>query len=80
MKKNQSRIIRFAAEMLLLLFVVCASAFAEETAGEGFLKVENGVLQPVIRWSDLREKNYTNEGKDILRFCVWVETDYDTDM
>ena len=80
MKKNQSRIIRFAAEMLLLLFVVCASAFAEEPAGEGFLKVENGVLQPVVQWSNLREENYTNEGKDILRFCVWVETDYDTDM
>ena len=30
--------------------------------------------------SDLRDENYTNEGSDILRFCVWVETDYDTDF
>ena len=80
MKKNQSRTGRLIAGALLLLCVICTSAFAEEPVEQGFLKVENGVLQPVIRWSNLREENYTNEGKDILRFCVWVETDYDTDM
>ena len=81
MKKNQSRTGRLiVVGALLLLCVICASAFAEEPVEQGFLKVENGVLQPVIRWSNLREENYTNEGKDILRFCVWVETDYDTDM
>ncbi len=28
----------------------------------------------------MRDEDYTNEGSDILRFCVWVETDYDTDL
>ena len=80
MKKNHPRNRGLIAVALLLLCVICASAFAEEPAEQGFLKVENGVLQPVVQWSDLREENYANEGKDILRFCVWVETDYDTDL
>ena len=80
MKKNQPRIRSRIAGALLLLCLICTCAFAEEPEAQGFLKVENGVLQPVIKWSDLREENYTNEGKDILRFCVWVETDYDTDL
>ena len=65
---------------LLLLCLFLTSACAETIEEPGFLKVENGVLQPVIEWSDLRDDDYTNEGKDILRFCVWVETDYDTDL
>ena len=43
------------------------------------LRVENGMLQPVFTVTDMRSGDYTNEGSDILRFCVWVETDYDTD-
>ena len=80
MKKTQPRIWILAVETLLLLCLILASAFAEEPEEQGFLIVDNGVLQPVVEWSDLREENYTNEGSDILRFCVWVETDYDTDL
>ncbi len=43
------------------------------------LVLEDGGLQPMLQWSDLREADYTNENSDILRFCVYVETDYDTD-
>ena len=40
---------------------------------------EDGMAQPVFEYSDLRAADYTNEGSDILRFCVYVETDHDTD-
>ena len=43
------------------------------------LKFENGLAQPVLTYTDAATLNYTNEGSDIVRFCVYVETDYDTD-
>lgn len=55
---------------------------AENEARQDFeevLKLENGALQPVYEVKDLCDKDYTNEEGDILRFCVYVETDYDTD-
>ncbi len=66
--------------LLLGLCLVFAAACAENAEETGFLRVENGMLQPVLTWNDLRDDDYTNEGSDILRFCVWVETDYDTDL
>ena len=39
----------------------------------------DGMAQPVLTYTNLRESDYTNEGSDILRFCVYIETDYDTD-
>ena len=65
---------------LLLLCLLCSAALAEETTAPSFLRVENGMLQPVLRLPDLRDENYTNEGSDVLYFCVWVETDFDTDL
>jgi len=53
------------------------SADAEET--ESILRIEDGALQPVWDVTDLRDPYYTNEDSDILRFCVYVETDNDTD-
>ena len=64
----------------LILCLLCSFAFAEAAEEPGFLRIENGMLQPVLNWTDLRDEDYTNEGSDILRFCVWVETDYDTDL
>ena len=66
--------------VILILCFLCSAALAETAEEPGFLRIENGMLQPVLRWSDLREEDYTNDGSDILRFCVWVETDYDTDL
>ena len=43
------------------------------------LVFEDGMAQPVLSYTNLRDVDYTNEGSDILRFCVYVETDYDTD-
>lgn len=36
--------------------------------------------QPVLNVTDPYEEGYTNEGSDILRFVVYVETDHDTDL
>jgi len=68
---------------ILLLLILCLSsalAAAESPEVSDFLKVENGMLQPVIEWSDFWSAVNFEEGNDILRFCVWVETDYDTDL
>ena len=41
---------------------------------------ENGEAMPVFPFTDGRKEGYKNEDSDIIRFCVYVETDYDTDM
>ncbi|MCR4923837.1 MAG: hypothetical protein K5931_07495 [Lachnospiraceae bacterium] len=41
--------------------------------------VEDGMMQPILAYSDLRDPQYSNEESDILRYCVYVETDNDTD-
>ena len=46
---------------------------------DGNLKIKDGKLLPMLNYSDMRDAEYTNEGSDIQRFCVYVETDYDTD-
>lgn len=51
----------------------------ENTEYDGNLRVEDGTLLPMLNYSDLRDSAYSNEYSDILRFCVYVETDYDTD-
>lgn len=40
---------------------------------------EDGMAQPILTYSNLRDEDYTNEGSDILRYCVYIETDHDTD-
>lgn len=60
--------------LLLLLAVGCAPA---ETAG---MRIENGMAQPMARYTDAQNPDYSNEGSELLRFPVYVETDYDTDL
>ena len=54
----------------------------EASEGEDFdgnLKIEDGRLLPMLNYTDLRDPEYTNKDSDIKRFCVYVETDHDTD-
>ncbi len=76
--------VRYSRKVLIALFLavllmqsVSLSVYADSTGD--VLVVENGMLQPVLTWSDLRKSGYTNEDSDIIRFCVYVETDHDTD-
>ncbi|MBP3805156.1 MAG: hypothetical protein J6I76_14950 [Oribacterium sp.] len=43
------------------------------------LVFEDGMAQPILTYTNLRDSDYTNDGSDILRFCVYIETDHDTD-
>ena len=70
----------------LLAFSICTSlvgcAFQSgpsATNKTDALIIKDGMAQPMLTWSDYRAEQYTNEGSDILRFCVYVETDHDTD-
>ena len=47
---------------------------------ESFFRIADGMAQPILRYTDARQPDYTNEGSDLLRFTVYVETDYDTDL
>ena len=58
---------------LILFLTIGAPAFADSV--NDVLCIENGALQPLLEVSDLRAPGYSNEDSDILRFCVYVETD-----
>ena len=66
---------------LLYIFIVLTcyitGGFAEE---KNLFRIEGGMTQPVIAYSDPQRLNYSNDDSDILRFVVYVETDYDTDL
>ncbi len=66
-----------ALAMLLSLNVTVLAADGE--GYDGTLRIENGLLQPMLNYSDPRDPAYDNAKSDILRFCVYVETDHDTD-
>lgn len=40
----------------------------------------DGMAQPVFKYSDARAEGYTNANSELWRFCVYVESDYDTDL
>ncbi|MBR2853374.1 MAG: hypothetical protein IKE81_03525 [Clostridia bacterium] len=73
-------------KIISLLLCLCLAlgivpALAEEDAGSA-AKIpvfEDGMAQAIFRYTNLRDENYTNDGSDILRFCVYIETDHDTD-
>ncbi len=60
-----------------MLLNLCSAALADETGD--VLVFEDGMAQPILKYTNLRDEDYTNEGSDILRFTVYVETDHDTD-
>jgi len=75
--KTGKRIMAFLACFMLTMTGWIAGFAAEGNMGP--LAVQDGMLQPVFNYTDPVSSDYTNEGNDLLRFCVWVETDYDTD-
>ena len=76
-RKKEQRICLFLCICLCLTMGIFP-AFAATEAGKTPV-FEDGMAQPVLTYTNLRESDYTNEGSDILRFCVYIETDYDTD-
>ena len=64
----------------VLVFLLAALTFCRASAKAAGLIIENGQAQPMTAYTDPRSLNYTNEGSELLRFPVYVETDYDTDL
>ena len=60
---------------LLMMLSLIVPAFADE----GVLVVDNGMMQPILQYSDPRAADYSNADSEIIRFCAYVETDHDTD-
>ena len=53
------------------------AAMAAETKEPLFV---DGLAQPIFPYTTgAVEEGYSNEESDIIRFCVYVETNYDTD-
>ena len=68
---------RIAVLAAVFLLLMCAWAKSEQ---ENLFRIENGMAQPVIAYMNPQDPDYTNHDSEILRFAVYVETDYDTDM
>ena len=64
----------------VLVFLLAALSVCGASAEAAGIIIENGQTQPMARYTDPRSLNYTNEGSELLRFPVYVETDYDTDL
>ncbi len=63
--------------MLVFLAILLPGSVRGEISGP---VIENGMAQPILRYTDAQRADYTNEDSELLRFAVYVETDYDTDM
>ena len=63
---------------LVMLLQISVTAFAENAADD-VLIVKDGMMQPILQFSNPRASDYSNVESDILRYCVYVETDHDTD-
>ena len=63
----------------IILLVCIALLLPCAVLGEGMI-IANGMAQPMARYTDAQSLRYTNAGSDLLRYVVYVETDYDTDL
>ena len=76
MKMGQWQRILSAAAVLGLAGCSALASKTTEKPSEGGLVIEDGMAQPILTYSDI---NTPNADSEILRFCVYVETDHDTD-
>jgi len=87
-KKAQKRLIISIIIAILILAVVGIIVVVINTKERGKeyidsatgMSIKDGMPQPIYKVTDSMTDGYTNEGSDILRFVVYVETDYDTDL
>ena len=82
MVRSGNRINRMRAALLAasMLTACVIPVWAEDNLPhDGGLRIEEGTLLPMCEYSDPRDPGYSNENSDILWFCVYVETDNDTD-
>lgn len=74
------------AVLIVALVIIAVVVIRAVTGSKGEVDkttgmlISDGVPQPIYNVTDSMAEGYTNEGSDILRFVVYVETDYDTDL
>ena len=66
------------ATAILIYVSGCGTSVTETDTNryDGTLRIEDGMAQPMVVFSPADTDNHES---DILRFCVYVETDHDTD-
>ena len=60
------------AALVFCLSMLLFGTACPEAAG---IVIENGMAQPMARYTDARSPEYSNGESDLLRFAVYVETD-----
>ena len=65
------------AFLVFCFIILLIGTVISEPAG---IRLENGMAQPMAQYTDAQSPDYSNENSDLLRFVVYVETDYDTDL
>ena len=79
MKKLAKHFVVILLSMVFLVSVFTSCNLNGSSSASKKLTFENGMAMPVFEYTDLRNSDYANKGSDLLRFMVYVETDYDTD-
>ncbi len=70
------RLMECAVMVFFLLTLLAGTAYPEAVG----IVIESGMAQPMACYTDAQGPDYSNENSDLLRFVVYVETDYDTDL
>lgn len=68
--------------LVILMFVLTACTGGQQKnpgSSVGGMVIENGMAQQIASYTDPMSLDYTNDGSELLRFVVYVETDGDTD-
>ena len=73
-KKN----LNLASLVLCLLLAVTVHGVSE--AAPAGMRIEDGMARQIVSYTSAQDLNYSNDASEILRFVVYVETDYDTDL
>ena len=77
--KKTHRILVSITALFICLALLCGCTKSSSASDKKGMIFENGLAMPFVTYSNLRSKDYSNTDSDIMRFCVYVETDNDTD-
>ncbi|MCR5542725.1 MAG: Ig-like domain-containing protein [Eubacterium sp.] len=66
--------------LCLICFVILFIIIGKDVSEPVGIRIKDGMAQEIIEYSDPLKEDYNNSNSEILRFPVYVETDYDTDL
>lgn len=78
--KRRTKTASFILALIMLLPLFAAAFPAAAADGITGYVIENGMASEIIPYSDPQSSSYSNKNSEILRYVVYVETDYDTDL